>query len=145
MEEMLIWRETWELGIEAIDADHREVAGLVNRLIAGTRVPDHPDCQDALAELIGGLKRHFEVEERFLERIDYPHLYDHQREHTIQMAEFVDMQRDLAHRHARCLDRETVQGIKAWFFNHIIAEDRQYAEFYRRKYGSPPVAGAPVP
>jgi len=42
----------------------------------------------------------------------------------MQMAEFVDLRRRLADETTRYVDPDTVQGIRNWFFNHVIAEDR---------------------
>ena len=45
----------------------------------------------------------------------------------MQMAEFVDLRRRLADETTRYIDPATVQGIRNWFFKHVIAEDREYA------------------
>jgi hypothetical protein len=43
------------------------------------------------------------------------------------MAEFVDLRRRLADETTPYIDPATVRGIRNWFFNHVIAEDREYA------------------
>jgi hemerythrin len=53
----------------------------------------------------------------------------------MQMAEFVDLRRRLADETTRYIDRATVQGIRNWFFNHVIAEDREYAAYLFKVFG----------
>ena len=45
----------------------------------------------------------------------------------MQMAEFVDLRRRLADETTPYIDPATVRGIRNWFFNHVIAEDQEYA------------------
>jgi hypothetical protein len=51
------------------------------------------------------------------------------------MAEFVDLRRRLAEPTTRCIDPDTVRGIRNWFFNHVIAEDREYAAYFFKVCG----------
>jgi hemerythrin len=129
MSEHLTWRPSWDLGIEVIDADHREMVRLINRL------SDPGDCAslgDRLRDLIAHLRRHFHAEETFLESIRYPQAAEHAREHHVQLAELVALGRMLAGSSAMVLDRAELNALKDWFFNHVIAEDRRFADFYRR-------------
>jgi hemerythrin len=142
----LTWHEGWALGIEELDADHREMLRLLNLLFTegqvldgadddppeATQAPgaDPPKVVERLDTVLAHLRTHFAREESFLQSIDYPHFEEHSGEHALEMAELVELRRDLAQRHARCLDEESTAAIKRWFFNHVIAEDQRYAEHY---------------
>jgi hemerythrin len=147
MSEFLIWRDAWLLGIEALDADHKEMVRLLNALVpAGPVAGDHSigaaqaEAADLTRETVRGrlealislLRHHFDREESFLRAIDYPGYTGHQREHIMQMAEFTDLRRCLNDSETGCMDEETVQSIKNWFFNHVIAEDRLFADYFFR-------------
>jgi hemerythrin-like metal-binding protein len=129
MSEHLVWRPSWDLGIEVIDADHREMVRLINRL---SDPADPAGLSDRLLDLITHLRRHFHDEEVFLESIRYPQAAEHAREHHVQLAELVALRRMLEGSSAILLDPAEVRGIKDWFFNHVIAEDRRFAVYYRR-------------
>jgi hemerythrin len=128
MSEQLIWRPSWELGIESIDADHREMVRLINRL---SDPADPASLSNRLLDLISHLRRHFRDEEVFLESIRYPQAMEHAREHHVQLAELVVLRRIVGDSNASALDPAELRGIKDWFFNHVIAEDRRFAAFYR--------------
>lgn len=129
MSEQLTWRPDWNLGIEVIDADHREMVRLINRL---TDPSDSALIASRLQDLIEHLRQHFDVEERFLQTIGYPQLVAHAREHQVELAELVALGRKLRGSAAAVLDPAEMRGIKDWFFNHVIAEDRRFAVFYHR-------------
>jgi hemerythrin len=129
MPNTLIWQEKWEMGIEPMDADHREMVRLLNLLFESAT--DEPtEVVAGLDRVLAHLRQHFDREESFLRAIDYPLLEQHRNEHVKEMAELVDLRRELAGRDTGWLDEGSVAGIKRWFFNHVIAEDHRYAEYY---------------
>ncbi|MGA7981719.1 MAG: hemerythrin domain-containing protein [Chromatiaceae bacterium] len=149
MSALLVWRDSWLLGIDELDADHREMVRLLNDLCDGagpdpgatppaidgdsTSGGSRPSLEDRLTGAVAHLRAHFEREERFLATIGYPGIEEHRREHSLQMAEFVDLQRVVAAVEADHLGEEAAEGIKRWFFNHVIAEDLRFADFYFRE------------
>jgi hemerythrin len=133
----LVWRDAWLLEIDLLDADHREMVRLMNAAFCadGAADPAAPPMGERLDALLDHLRGHFGREERFLAAIDYPGLAEHTREHAIQMAEFVDLKRAVTKTGARCLSEEAAEGIRRWFFNHVIAEDQRFARYYRERIG----------
>ena len=81
--------------------------------------------------LIEHTRRHFLAEEAFLRQIRFPGYNEHRCEHVLQTAEFADMRRALGQEPGPVLGSETLQDLKRWFFNHVIAEDRAYVDYYR--------------
>ena len=140
MAEFLTWREDWAHGIDWVDRDHQEMVRRLN-LLAETCdcLPDDPTRVDprcaerllgALDALIEHNRRHFQAEEAFLRQIGFPGYEEHRREHVMQMAEFMDLRRDLAADPPLPLGTEILDEFKHWFFNHVLAEDRVYAAYY---------------
>lgn len=138
MPDFLVWQDAWLIGIDHLDADHRELVRLLNALVVGPQDTAGGDAGDGVLTgmdmLIAHMRRHFAAEEAFLQDIDYPLFEAHIREHTIEMAEFVDIRRALENSGAAALDPAVLQNIKTWFFNHVIAEDHKFAEYYFREY-----------
>lgn len=128
MSEPLIWRESWLLGIDLLDDEHREMVRLINRLLDET---DGSPVTERLDHLIAHLRRHFDTEEVFLRAIDYPETDAHCREHAMQLAEFVDLRRSVSRGGASVLGPEDRDSIRHWFFNHVVAQDQRFGQFYR--------------
>jgi len=139
MTELLSWHDEWCIGIDWVDADHHEMAMRINRLsdAVNAALDDDRDGEAKslvlrrMDELIKHIRAHFAVEEDFLRRIAYPAYEGHCRAHYMEVAELIDLRRALAGDSADELDLEMLADIKRWFFNHVIAEDRAYADYYR--------------
>jgi hemerythrin len=127
VEDTLTWRDAWLIGIDPLDEEHRAMVNMINRL-------GDPEASETLAErldvLIAHLRRHFKAEEVFLRAIEYPGMVAHCREHAMQMAEFVDLRRQLPAGRTSLTEAERSE-IRTWFLNHVVAEDRRFAEYYR--------------
>ncbi len=128
MTEALVWREAYALGVELLDDQHREMVRLIN-LVLDPEAGDEAGAR--LDALIAHLRRHFETEEVFLRAIDYPLTEEHSREHSLQLAEFVDLRRSIA-RGDGSVGAEIGAEVRQWFFNHVVAEDRRFGAYYRR-------------
>ena len=125
----LIWSDSWLLEIDVLDQAHREMVRLINRLIEADSTSATVAC---LEELIALLRAHFRDEEAFLAAIGYPSREAHRREHRIQLAEFVDLHRRVAAREDALLDASNLSEVRDWFFNHVVAEDKNFADFYHK-------------
>ena len=153
MADFLIWRDEWRTGIDWIDADHRQIAELLNQLVevnaCAARVP-YPRCPDAakdeclatLDALIERTRRHFQAEEAYLREICFPGYGDHCREHGLQIAEFTDMRRTLGQDGSPVLGPDILDEFKRWFFNHVMSEDRAYVDYHHQVAGRSPPPGA---
>ena len=79
----LVWQEAYESGDETIDAEHRELFELANRVIDASL--DHAAGQAgilaALDTLLAHVQRHFADEEAILARLHYGDLEPHRRAH----------------------------------------------------------------
>ena len=133
--EKLTWNSTWDLDIEPLDSEHREIVRLLNRV---NDPNDEAPLAERLSALIDHLRRHFETEETFMRSIGYPDRDEHCREHRIQMAEFVDLHRSLSDSGSdpRVLEAGDRESVKTWFFNHVVAEDKRFAAFYHQRDAS---------
>lgn len=128
MTEPLQWRDSWLLGIDLLDDQHREMARLINRVL----VDDAEPIARRLDALIAHLRRHFHIEDVFLRSIGFPDAQSHSREHTLQLAEFIDLRRSLARGGAAAVSTEDGEAIRQWFFSHVVAEDGRFGAYYRQ-------------
>ena len=131
MGDYLVWHDKWLIGIDELDADHKEIVRLINRLADPS---EKTPVVQRLEDLAAHMRAHFEREEHFLERIHYPELTAHANEHIMEMAEFTLLKRDLIASGDVAMDDANLEGIKTWFFNHAVAQDRLFADYFRNEY-----------
>lgn len=133
---MLEWNSEYELGVPAMDADHRDLMQMCNQfltLVAGQESPSR--LADSLDRLILRTQAHFLAEERMLDRHGYPALAIHKTEHQrlIRDAQGLSarLRSDQGERDLASIIAETSDFLQSWLLEHIRANDRPYKPFLR--------------
>ncbi|MBI5330160.1 MAG: hemerythrin domain-containing protein [Betaproteobacteria bacterium] len=126
---MLVWNDpTHALGVEEMDATHREFTALVGLLT---------DCDDTdFAGLFGKLlehcRAHFTNEGRLMRISRFPALNEHEGEHHRVYGDLVQMHRAVQ-RGRIALPRAFVkQGLEEWFVQHLATMDAALAAHLKR-------------
>lgn len=147
----LPWQESWTLGIDLMDAEHRSLVDGINQLaarftadpaqaaepleVADGDTPPSPSVNHvalitALEVLAEQAREHFKHEEALMRAIDYPELASHRSEHALLLAEYIEMVRDLDRQSLIHLESETVQSLHHWLVGHMVGADKDYADYY---------------
>ncbi len=124
---MIEWRDTMEIGVSAIDAEHRhliEFANLVARLPKGRS--QRLATMNLLSDLRELFRQHFEQEEDLMFRVEYPKVDKHLLMHCTMMTQF-DMCLQNSEHDSSVLD--TLALVTDWIVNHIKTEDTSLASF----------------
>lgn len=130
------WNDAYNLGVPAIDADHRILLDLCGEFVeAAGNGAEVMVLAVILDKLILRTRIHFEAEEKLLDRHHYPQLAAHKSDHDrlITQAETLKAgfgrvspgDRDGIER----LTRETADFLQAWLVDHIIQGDKPYRPF----------------
>lgn len=125
------WEKEYELGIEIIDEQHRELFRKIDHLnisIYGGK------GRDELRQLIKYLKtyieEHFSYEENALTGTDYPDLEAHKKEHTRFIDYFKELDHEIKSRGAdNFLAIKVEKDIRAWWEEHELKYDRIYVPY----------------
>lgn len=117
------WKKDLELGIEAIDNDHRHLLGLLNRVGEASQRDDRETALAVIHALKHYTRGHFAREEWVMRAIGYEHAQQHREEHR-QLIEDVE-------RHSTdLLAGRIIAGavsifLQRWLLRHIAISDRQ--------------------
>jgi hemerythrin len=152
MTKLLIWRNEWSLGIDALDADHRALVGtlidislrfchqaaLPADLPGRAKAPVTPvssgaPAADLIEALVGfGVKAqaHFRREEAFMRAIHYAQSEQHAAEHAVLVSQFKAMLRDWRGRAITVFDDAARERVCQWLLTHILESDRRFAKVY---------------
>lgn len=135
-EDFLTWRDGWSLDIENFDNDHKVLVVLLNQLALASLAANDTTCPEIKChielydKLLAHIQQHFEREESFMLEVNFPDYAEHKAEHQMQLASFAALRRSLLKRSTGCLSVDELDGVKAWFLDHVAGEDRRYAEYY---------------
>lgn len=118
-----------DLGIPALDAEHREQLARMNRLVAAIASARPPrTVADDLDSLIGYLEAHFLSEQIVMREQAYPDYQGHQTEHD----EAIALMRRLQERFLAgdlAASEELMRALRGWLVGHIQSADRRLAGF----------------
>ncbi len=116
----LQWNSTLELGVERMDATHREFVELWNRLAEA----DADELMTALDALVAHTIDHFGQENRWMERVGFPGC--HRAEHDRVLEVLAEVQKHAA-RGDVFFVRRLVEELPRWFENHAGGMDAALA------------------
>ncbi|MGE4505198.1 MAG: bacteriohemerythrin [Desulfovibrionaceae bacterium] len=144
------WSGSMEIGIEEIDAQHRELVAIINRLHEAERAllaeEEGADLSDAelrkrreapmrecLQEMMRYAVGHFREEEAHMERVGWPGLGLHRGAHEA----FLDQVQQLDHHvwQGRGTPAEILDYLTSWLTRHIMHADKLFADYCADREG----------
>jgi hemerythrin-like metal-binding protein len=123
------WKESYSVGIDVIDDDHKKLLGLINQLQAAAHYKtDDEIVEEVLNELVDYTKYHFCREEQMMEKCNYPDFDEHKRQHDEMILQVSDYINDYRIDRTRTIEDVAVY-LKTWLVNHINGTDQKYTPY----------------
>ena len=130
---MFAWKDTYNIGVQEIDAQHRRLFSLADELHTAMNSGKGKDVMATVFQnLINYTKTHFAAEERLMQRCNYPNYAAHKAQHDEMTRKVLQLQRDYQGGNA-LITIDVMQFLSAWLRQHIGDSDRKYAPFVMGK------------
>lgn len=127
------WQDSYSVGIDTIDTDHKKLLGLINQLQAAAHYQtDDEMVEEILNQLVDYTKYHFSREEDMMKDSEYPDFDAHKQQHEemiAQVSKFIDEYRVDG---TRTIEEVAIY-LKTWLVNHINGTDQKYAPYLKNK------------
>lgn len=137
---LVTWQDDYALGLEEIDAQHKTLFDIMNRLWAGiVSNAALAEMAQVLQELEHYTVQHFTEEEMFMRGIGYPHFDAHVALHRRFVQKIVDEKNKILHGQRPSL--ELLHFLRDWLANHILVEDRRYPQQFHAEEHSTSLLG----
>ena len=121
------WRDELLIGVDSMDAEHREILALHKQLAKSIRQQQHADVIASVEALADSIRTHFANEESLMQSCHYPGLQNHQEVHQMLL------KRIDALRNSALSDQltETAVGdfLNNWWIDHSEGMDRAYVPY----------------
>jgi hemerythrin len=131
----LEWIEDYALGIGEIDEQHCRLFTLVNDLAALFRYQAAPGrILELRQQLVRESRLHFETEKAIMEKLQYPDLEHHLREHK-ELLEQIARLDDPESLLRDTLHENIPDFLKDWVLTHTLLEDRRFRAFLQERAG----------
>ena len=120
---LIEWKDEFNLGIEEVDKEHRDLIGLINAL------HDSMSARDTRAEVAEDLSRiydvvsaHFAHEEEYMRETRYMAYAEHKEDHEILLDDLRDIIEQAGSDHAYAEARLSAD-LEYWFSEHFRTHD----------------------
>lgn len=119
------WHDSYCIGIEEIDNQHKELVAMVSRLQDTLVHGDiNKEVANALRFLVDYTKRHFADEERIMQSLNHPELAHHKELHQKLINDVVLILLDL--KKGKSIDPlALIDFLVKWLINHVRYEDKK--------------------
>jgi hemerythrin-like metal-binding protein len=125
------WDERYSVGIKTIDDQHRELFRLINNFYLAC-FHDDENAETNFKMLFHGLinyiKYHFTAEEQLLERIKYPDITAHRRQHREFTRDIIETAESFERGTAFSL-KNFARYIRDWMLIHVTLIDKKYTSY----------------
>jgi hemerythrin len=129
------WTEEMSVGHDVIDMQHKELFDKLNVLLESILKDDvEKIIDDMLIFFEKYMNEHLYYEERYLQDIAYPKTQEHHEQHLIFTRKYEDLKQKLSDnvdKSKLAFEIETFMG--TWLTNHILIEDKKYAQFVQNR------------
>lgn len=129
--EFFKWKESFNLGIEELDQQHRTFLEYLNECYTLAFRNHGAVDSDMIAKLRQYATMHFHREEELLRFVSYPDMERQQKEHIYFEKQILalETERDAA----KPRDVESVFAfLREWFLKHILVEDKRFVPLVKQ-------------
>jgi hemerythrin-like metal-binding protein len=128
---MLAWRDEWSTGVANMDAQHRQLINLINRLHSALKRGDGAVATEAvLKELLQYTEYHFAAEEDLMAQANYSGLAAQKDAHLKLVAKAKDAARRWAAGDTG-VTGELMDMLVNWLPQHIVKLDKSYGPYVK--------------
>lgn len=130
---LIEWTPAFELGVEEMDRQHRQLVTILNGLHQAMLAGGQPRAlMRVMEELIVYTKYHFTTEERLMAEAMYPGEQTHRQKHLALTAKVEQYAEEVLKGRAT-VSLSILQFLKDWLNKHILGTDKEFAEFIRSR------------
>ncbi len=115
------------VNVSVIDEQHKQLIEIINKL--NSAISDHaarPILDEVFDELTEYTKKHFSMEEAFLQQVDYPQTAAHKEEHDGFIYKLISFRNDFENG-SQIVSTKIVDFLYGWLVGHIQGSDKAYS------------------
>lgn len=127
---IIIWKKNWSVGVVDVDEDHKMLIKMINRLFGSTlSIDPQKVLLDVLAELTDYVVFHFNREEEYMSRLNYPDYAAHKQDHQRLLDAAGQFKQNLLSELPMDLKEVIENSLRDWLVTHIMDHDKRMGLF----------------
>ena len=130
----LSWNDSYSVGIESIDNDHKKLILLINNLQTSIDYKtDNEFEKQTLDDVVDYTKYHFTREEDLMEKDGYSDFVAHKAQHQKMIDKVTELVQAYEKDESKGIKAGAIESLlmylKSWLINHINGTDQEYSEY----------------
>ena len=128
---VIVWEDSWNVGITEIDDDHKKLVSLLQKLFGALIAAQGAEyVKTIFFELIDYTRYHFEREEEIYKEYNYNELEHHKQLHQDLIQQVLDISKELlSEGETEKVSDDFFEFLKHWLVDHILDEDLKFKDF----------------
>lgn len=129
----LKWEESYYVGVEEIDYDHKKLVGLINQVVSASDDPVRRKMVPKILDrFIDYTKYHLSQEEKLMEEYDYPNRAWH-ADQNVKFINKIDRFYSKSTKERNMKSEEVFEFLRGWLLMHIGYTDKDFGAFVTAK------------
>jgi hemerythrin len=124
------WSNDFSVNVREIDAQHKTLVEKINQLHQSLLDNKGREAQQIIVEgMVDYANEHFETEEKYMRRLNYPGYQKHKAEHMHFAEKAFELQKRI-NLSGFVLTLEILSFLKNWLQGHILVIDKEYSKYF---------------
>jgi hemerythrin len=126
---LLYWDESLRVGIEEIDRQHQKLFEIIHHLLYFIKNSENKkELKNILLELETYVYYHFDTEELFFEKTEFPLKNEHIKEHNLFREKIQSYIHEFSN-NQQIITTQLLKELLVWVRHHIWEEDMKYIPY----------------
>jgi hemerythrin len=130
MKKFFIWKDSYNLGIEIMDDQHKKLVDIINDLYEAFYNSETKDkMQPILRELINYAAYHFKSEEELFNKFNFNQIAEHRGLHEDFKVKVLEFEKQFLA--GKTITYRVMTFLREWLTDHILVADKEYADLIK--------------
>ena len=133
--EIVIWDNKYSIGVELIDAQHKQLVVLTNELFQACMLGEsavQTVFKDAMSRMVDYVRIHFSEEQELLQRVKFPDYSDHKSQHDRLIQQILSAVKE--HKEGKkFVPNQFVRTLRDWILSHIAVYDKAFGVYVQEQ------------